>query len=269
MKFELARFRLRLISSTLCALAGFGLGGFGPSGFGPRGLAIGVAHAQDELSAAPPAATDSGAADSGATEPGEKDDGEEGPEFAVRAGYATALGRVERGEPIRNSMAGAVPLWVDVGYRLNQSWFVGVYGHYGLGIDSATSASDCSGCQHTWVRFGAQAQYRWLLDPTRALWVGLGVGRESLNTSIDQRLSSSRSVTGWELLNLQFGSDFRPTTGLSLGPYFSLSFDAYTEKNQRCGDNECPRAERNVTSGLDSSGVHSWVNAGMRVVLLP
>lgn len=263
MKFEFARRRLRLIGSTLSALAGFGIGGLGPSGLVPRGFEIGVAHAQDELSAAP------SATDSGVTEPGEKDDGEEGPEFAVRAGYATALGRVERGEPIRNSMAGAIPLWVDVGYRLNQSWFVGVYGHYGLGIDSATSVSDCSSCQHTWVRFGAQAQYRWLLDRTRALWVGLGVGRESLNTSIDQQLSSSRSVTGWELLNLQFGCDFRPTTGLSLGPYFSLSFDAYTEKNERCGDNDCPRAERNVTSGLDQSGVHSWVNAGMRVVLLP
>jgi hypothetical protein len=194
---------------------------------------------------------------------------EDGPEFAVRSGYATALGRVEPGARLRNTMAGAVPLWVDVGYRLNRHWFVGAYGHYGLGIASGTSKSDCSGCQHTWVRFGAQVQYRWLLDTQRALWVGLGMGRESLNTSIDPELSSSQSIVGWELFNGQFGCDFQPTPGLSVGPYFSVSLDTYSTKTQRCTDNSCPRALRNVTTDLNATGVHSWVNAGLRVVLLP
>lgn len=260
MKFEIPRCRPRRIAKTgSVLLACSALRSFARLAVvaGMTFAGLGVANAQDELPTTDP-------------DGNKEDEAETGPEFGFRAGYATALGRVERGERIRNSMAGAIPLWVDVGYRLNAFWLVGVYGHYGLGIDSATSASDCSGCQHTWVRFGVQAQHRWLLDQKRALWAGLGVGRESLNTSIDPRLSSSRSVSGWELMNLQFGCDFRPTTGLSLGPYFSVSVDAFTEKNERCGDNdECPRAERNVTWGLDSSGVHGWVNAGMRVVLLP
>jgi hypothetical protein len=192
-----------------------------------------------------------------------------GPEFGVRTGYATPMGRVEPGASLRKSMAGAIPLWVDVGYRLNPEWFLGVYGHYGLGLASATSRSDCSGCQHTWVRFGVQAQRRWLLDTRSALWVGLGVGRESFNTIFDPRLSSSQSVTGWEWLNAQFGCEFLPTPGLSVGPYFSLSLDSYSDKTQRCTDDDCARSQRSVSTELNDSGLHSWVNAGLRVVFLP
>jgi hypothetical protein len=200
---------------------------------------------------------------------GEEDDSEDGPEFAVRSGYASPFGQIERDVRVRDSVAGAVPFWIDVGYRLDRNWFIGIYGHYGLGIASGTSDSDCPNCQHSWVRFGLQAQHRWLLDARRAVWIGLGIGRESFNTSIDPVLSSSRSISGWELFNWQFGCDYRPTTGVTVGPYFSLSFDAFSTKTLRCGDDDCPRAARSVSTDLHASGVHGWVNAGLRVVFLP
>ncbi|HEX2734339.1 MAG TPA: hypothetical protein VHM70_22170 [Polyangiaceae bacterium] len=219
----------------------------------------GAAHADDELEPL-----------TGKDQTQQEPASDHGPELAARVGYASAFGRIERGERIRQTLAGAVPFWVDLGYRLDSHWFVGVFGHYGLGIASATSKSDCSGCNHSWLRFGLQAQHRWLLGPRRAIWLGLGLGREYLNTSIDQHAQHSRSISGWEWLNAQFGCDFQPAEGFGVGPFLGFSLGTYTTGRERCLDETlCPRLERDVTKDLEAPGIHGWVNAGVRFVLFP
>jgi len=195
---------------------------------------------------------------------------EAGPELAVRAGYATSFGRIQPGKRIRSEIAGAIPLWVDVGYRFDRRWFVGAYGHYGLGLQAATSESKCPDCQHSWIRAGLQAQYRFIDRGSYNLWVGLGVGREYLNEAIDETEKRAKSITGWEWLNLQAGSELQPTAGLGLGPYLSLGLGSYQHMTQTClSDFHCPLDERRQETSLSDSGVHGWFNAGVRLVLLP
>jgi len=191
-----------------------------------------------------------------------------GPELGARAGYATGFGRVEPSKRLQHTVAGAVPLWLDVGFRINRRWLVGGYGHYGLALASATSQTRCPDCQHTWVRYGVQAQYRFYDAGRRNMWLGLGTGREVLNTSIDEYEESSRSIRGWEIINLQLGSEIHVVEGLGIGPYLSFSVDSFGSKLERCRDEHlCPSDERRVQTDL--SGLHGWVNAGLRVVLLP
>lgn len=193
-----------------------------------------------------------------------------GPELGVRVGYASAFGKIRNGHRIRAEVAGALPLWLDVGYRFNRRWFAGGYAQYGLAFQGASSESRCPDCQYSWIRAGLQAQYRFVERPTYNLWVGLGVGREFLNVAIDDLEQSARSTTGWEFANLQFGSELQPTAGLGVGPYFSFALGAYDEETTTCLDSDlCPIDERRVERGLPETGVHGWVSAGIRLVLLP
>lgn len=193
-----------------------------------------------------------------------------GPELAVRVGYATGAGRVMVGETLRSQVSGALPFWLDVGYRLTPEWFVGGYGQYGLGISSRTSRSECPGCQVSWVRFGLQVQYRFLQGARHNLWAGLGVGQEFLNVNISEERRSSRSTSGFELANLQFGTEWQPLPGLGLGPYFSTAFGVFTSRNERCErEAECRIAERDVRLNLDPAVLHVWTSLGLRVVALP
>lgn len=193
-----------------------------------------------------------------------------GPELAVRLGYATGAGRVMAGETLRSWVAGALPFWLDAGYRLTPEWFVGGYGQYGLGISSRTSRSECPGCQVSWIRFGLQVQYRVLQGTRHNLWVGLGVGQEFLNVNLSEERRSSSSTSGFELANLQFGSEWQPLPGLGLGPYLSTSFGTFTSRNERCErETECRIAERDVRIDIDPAVVHVWTSLGLRVVALP
>jgi hypothetical protein len=193
-----------------------------------------------------------------------------GPELAVRVGYATALGRIQRGERIRDDVAGAVPFWLDAGFRFSPKWFVGAYGHYGLGFASRTSENHCPNCQHSWVRYGLQVQYRFLTTNHRNLWVGLGAGQEFLNINIDEESRRTQSTRGWELVNAQFGAEWQPASGIGIGPYFSVSLDTFTSQQKACAkETECAVSERNVEVTLRDPGVHAWISAGVRVVVLP
>jgi hypothetical protein len=217
---------------------------------------------------AEPRSTDAQADSADAPEGGP--DVESGPELAVRTGYATSFGRIQPGKRIRGEIAGAIPLWIDVGYRFNRRWFAGAYGHYGLAFQAATSESKCPDCQHSWIRVGVQGQYRFVDKGSYNLWLGLGIGREYLNEAIDETEERSSSITGWEWFNLQVGSELQPTEGLGLGPYLSLGLGDYVQQTETClRDDRCPIDERRVETPLSDSGIHGWFNAGVRLVLLP
>ncbi len=224
------------------------------------------------LGAKPAAAQDSSASD---YEPdGSSGEAEQvvltGPELAARTGYATPIGTLKRGERLREQVAGAIPFWLDVGYRFAPRWYVGAYGHYGLALRSATADKRCEDCQYTWVRYGAQVQYRAYVAGNQNLWVGLGFGQELLNVSIDEERRSASSTRGWELLNAQFGAEWEPTTGLGLGPYFSISIDSFSNRTTTCDrDSLCAAAERRVEETLEKGTTHGWVSFGLRVVALP
>lgn len=197
------------------------------------------------------------------------DEAETGPELGIRLGYASAFGRTSSGEAISRTISGAVPFWLDVGYRFLPRWFIGGYGQYGVGLTGESVTSSCPGCQPSSVRVGLQLQYQWLRAEARSAWVGLGIGREFLNVSVDEQRREAKSYRGWELFNLEFGSEWQPIAGLGIGPYFSLALGSFDTLESSClNEFECARAERQVTTELDSR-LHGWVGSGLRIITLP
>ncbi len=192
-----------------------------------------------------------------------------GPELGLRLGYATAFGATHGGAPVTETISGAVPFWLDVGYRFAPRWFIGGYGQYGVGVTGASVTSSCENCQPSSVRVGLQLQYQWLRSETRSAWIGLGIGREFLNVSVDDERREAKSFRGWEWLNVQFGSEWQPIPGLGIGPFFSFALGSFDSVEETClNEFECPKAERRVTTNLDSR-FHGWVSAGLRIITLP
>lgn len=189
-----------------------------------------------------------------------------GPELAFRTGYTTGTGTIDE-TPLSNDIRAVIPLLFDFGYRVNEQWFIGAYAQYGFGLRGATANATCSGCVSSLSRYGLQVQYH--LPRPRSLWAGLGIGRQTLNTNLDDDQERSRSHQGWELLQLQLGADIPIAEGLALGPFVSCSLSTFEHRTERCDNQQlCPRDEQEVTWNTRSWPI-VWATFGVRVVLLP
>lgn len=174
-----------------------------------------------------------------------------GVEVGSRLGYSFPTGDIRSGLALTNVVSGMVPLQLDLGYRVNPTWFVGVYGQYGFVLlKDATCATHCSAHD---VRFGLEAQYH--LMPLKAVdpWAGLGVGYELLpvSGSIGGQ-SASQTLKGMEFVNLSFGADFKIAPALGVGPFLGLSIGEFSS----FGD----------LGAISGKGVHLWLTLGVRSV---
>ena len=204
--------------------------------------------------------------------------------LALRTGFGLPLGSYADVRTIAtfrdtnvNSLAddtyGAIPLWLDVGYRLAPSWMIGVYAMAGLVLPkTAESVNPLAGgcpesldCSAFGLRLGVQGQYRFLpgepLDP----WLGLGVGYELIWSNLNgelfaQPIDASTSHAGPDLLHLQGGLDVALGDGLSLGPFLSVSAMRYTTCSAELNgdDADCE---------LDEQSWHGWLMLGARGAL--
>ena len=204
--------------------------------------------------------------------------------LALRTGFGLPLGAyadVRTTATYRdttvNSLAddtyGAIPLWLDVGYRLAPHWMVGVYAMAGLVLPkTAESVRPLDGgcpegldCSAFGVRLGVQGQYRFLpgepLDP----WLGLGVGYEWIWSELNGELftlpvDASTSHAGPDLMHVQGGLDVALGDGVSLGPFLSVSAMRYTTCSAELGGAD-------VDCELDEQSWHGWLMLGARGAL--
>src|SRR5690606_1196937 len=83
-------------------------------------------------------------------------------------------------------ISGAVPLGLDVNYRLLPMFAVGLYGQYGFGFlpDDLSKTCDASNsdCSISSIRAGLQASYIAQFDRLEA-WIGVTLGLERLALS--------------------------------------------------------------------------------------
>jgi hypothetical protein len=205
-------------------------------------------------------------------------------ELGLRTGYAIPLGhyadvrqigstRQDDVNALSDDAYGAIPLWLDFGYRLTPALVLGVYGMFGLVLPKSGAASDPLGggcpegldCFAIGLRFGVQAQYRFrpgaALDP----WLGLGLGYEWITSHVEGRvfgipIDVVTDHSGPELLHLQGGVDFQLAPTLGLGPFASVSAMQYTSCSATLDgdDSECR---------LPDKAWHGWLVLGVRGVL--
>jgi hypothetical protein len=204
--------------------------------------------------------------------------------LALRTGFGLPLGAYADVRTIAgfrdtdvNALAddthGAIPLWLDVGYRLTPHWMLGVYGMAGFVLPKTAEGIDPLGggcpegldCSAFGVRLGLQAQYRFLpgepLDP----WVGLGVGYEWIWSNVNGELfnfaiDASSGYSGPDLAHVQGGLDVALGEGASLGPFLSLSAMRYTSCSAQL-------AGEDVSCELDEQSWHGWLMLGARGAL--
>lgn len=159
-----------------------------------------------------------------------------------------------------------IPLLLDVGYRFNPSWYLGGYFQYGFAnVNRADSSCAPAGvdCSARDIRLGILATYHFRPEMRFAPWLGFGAGLEWFTMSWDYGADWQEvTLSGFELLNLQFGFDGRISRGFSLGPFFSFSLGRFTSAS-----NETSTA--GVTADIYNTDVHQWFWLGVRGVFNP
>jgi opacity protein-like surface antigen len=150
----------------------------------------------------------------------------------VRVAYTDGVGVVYKGVHLSDASSGALPLLVDVGWRIVPELYVGVYGQYApvfLKTYALTCPSGSSCTAQDW-RFGVEADYHFLPRSTLDPYVGLGAGYEILHTSLRgvtlvpqgegfvlATVQESITDRGWEFVSLTAGLDWRFCESLGAG----------------------------------------------------
>ena len=156
---------------------------------------------------------------------------EPGVSLGVRPGLAVPLGRAASGADgfaLSDTMAVTLPVWVDLGYRINANVYVGIWGQLGLGLPRGCPTASCFA---TNLRFGPNVHFRFrpraALDP----WVGAGAG--------------------YDILTLATPDANR------LGPYVGYAVGMYTQQSIETGGSRTDQS-------IGSTAAHHWLTFGLR-----
>jgi opacity protein-like surface antigen len=179
--------------------------------------------------------------------------GSSGMRVALRSGFAVPLGEAFAASgSLSSTIAGYVPLRLDVGYRLARHFYVGLAGQ--LAAIMSTGCPSGASCSGSNVRYGVMVAYHLLPSHRVDPWIGAGMGFEMLDVS--RTVAGSRvdiSARGLELLDVELGVDLQTTRALRIGPVLSSSLARYSTVSV----NDTP------TRDFDTA-LHAWVMGGLR-----
>ena len=190
-----------------------------------------------------------------------------GVELGVRAGYALPAGDREGMQPLGRTAEGAVPLTLDVGYRVTPNLFVGALLSYAfLRLDKVAlfcdrqpvdGPADCSG---TAIRIAADARWQVPLGGSYAAWVEAGAGLEWMTIHYEpggfSPNPSDVDYRGFELAHLEVGAGSRIASRLVAGPFASAGLGQF-RTTQITGQ---------TSRELTDKTLHGWVTFGVRAM---
>lgn len=198
--------------------------------------------------------------------------------------WAGAGGDVVRDLEHRDVLPAAVELEAQLGWKLTDRFFAGVYVGGGRSIPERDSRNVCEDedldCTGASGRAGVMVKLD--LAPSQAgnVWVGLGAGVErhevdfaarvpaSLDPGAPIVVSRSRlDARGVEPLRLMAGIDFRSTRVFGVGVYAALSFGRYTEVTFDPVDDPTLPSAGDLAEGRRAT--HTWFTLGVRGLLFP
>ena len=159
-----------------------------------------------------------------------------------------------------------IPVWLDIGVRLADNWFVGSYFSYGVASLSSSGFPDCStagvGCSGNDIRWGVEGMYHILPNNRFDPWVGVGFGYEWLSVSETEGAASvSGGDSGWEFGSIQTGLDIRALDGfpLGIGPFLQFTFNEYTQESVATNSNG-----GTLGQSIPNQSFHFWFMFGVR-----
>lgn len=186
-------------------------------------------------------------------------------EFGARLAYSFPMGDLadEEDSELKDAISYQIPIWVDLGYRVNPALFVGGYFSYGFGGvgDAFSEICDLDGvdCSTRVMRFGLQGQYHFTPGESTDGWAGLGIGYERLGFTFEGRGEEiDYDVSGFEFLMLQGGVDFAVADAVALGPFLAFTLAQYSSVS--CdGTVFC-----DVNEDIENKAFHEWLFIGVR-----
>jgi hypothetical protein len=134
----------------------------------------------------------------------------------------------------------------------------------GVGDAGDVAHADCrfsggSDCTALDVRFGVQLRYAFTPAAPTTTWVSIGTAVEVGGVSDDTGYANyDLTYTGWEVLRLGAGIDFRASPTAGWGLFVLAGFGSYDEVDYQ-----------GANYSIDRTRTHTWVQAGLRLILFP
>jgi opacity protein-like surface antigen len=189
-------------------------------------------------------------------------------EFGARVGFGVPLGSEGRtaGDTASNNLSddlsAVLPLWLDVGYRINPNVYVGAFFQYAFGFINNDQNPMCSqsgvSCSASDIRLGANVHYHFSPGQPFDPWFGLGVGYEWLKLGVSATGNSADVTAGAiEFANLQLGGDFMVSPTFSCGPFVSFSLGQYQSIKVSGGG-------MSINMDITDKAMHEWLLFGFK-----
>jgi hypothetical protein len=231
-----------------------------PNGPGPTASVNGPSTNKTESEPAKPTTNPwqrAGVAKDAAARPIRNNDTETrgGPEIGARFAYALPLGDAAKNASLSDTVSGALPILVDVGYRIVPQLYVGLYGQFAFAFLSDKACPANASCSANDLRFGLNVHYHFTTPAEPYdFWIGAGAGYEILSYKATVAgISAEGSASGFELGNAQVGFDYKMEQGVRVGPFAGVSVGQYS--TAKAG---------NQSGDIKDKALHEWLAFGVR-----
>jgi hypothetical protein len=187
-------------------------------------------------------------------------------QMALSTGYAFALGSADGTISQSAFVSGQVPVLLEIGGKLFEPLFLGVYLGAGFGTAGGALSSTCAttgvSCSSRTIRGGLEGI--WYILPAARFdpYVGLGFGVESTTVTTSSRaMTASLAAFGVEVPVI-FGADYRLNRFIGFGPYVDLAVGSYQ-------DIVVHGSSSSLSGELGDKTTHVWFILGARATLFP
>jgi hypothetical protein len=204
---------------------------------------------------------------------------------ALALQWSGAAGDAAQGLEHRDVLPATMSLEAQLGWKLTDRFFAGVYVAGGRAMPERDAMNLCEDedldCSGPSGRAGVMVKLD--LHPSQAgnVWVGLGAGVERHEVDVAARVPASTDpgaptvvarqrfdLRGVEPLRVMAGIDFRSTRVFGIGVYAALSFGRYDEVTAGPLDLSTVRpTEEDLTDA--GKETHTWFTLGVRGLLFP
>jgi hypothetical protein len=185
--------------------------------------------------------------------------------LGLRAGYGWAMGDAGKFDGVTGKMSdgvsGQIPLQLDALWRLNPQVGLGAYVGYGFAQFGGTLKDTCNisgvSCDASIITAGLQGTYAFSTGGQFVPWLGLATGWEwGSITAKGGGSKAEQSISGWDILTLQVGGDYKVNPKFGVGPYLTYGFGQYSSYSAKFNGTD--------TGTVFGSATHQWFQLGLR-----
>lgn len=182
------------------------------------------------------------------------------------------------GDSLSRRYAWQAPLRLDLGAKLTDAIYAGVYLGFATGAegsdvnveayceDDDSNLSDDVSCSAHTVRLGVEGRYSFTPGERWSPWLGYGAGIETATEQLDDQRARYRETTtvyGYTLAKISAGMDYRAGSVVGVGPFGEFAAGTFTQTVTEVND------EVRFDGEIEDPAWHFWLTLGVRMVLFP